>query len=176
MTAVSTQVKPSRLEGLSESATRGLAKRLSRRSLVGRFGRGVVAFSIGAAGMDLLRPSSATAALGCPCSGGCPCTVSCEYLPIWFNNECPAQTCRCGNWCFNDNTCASGIRRWVDCCDLGWCANHGGCYCVAAKNRPTCCLTHVYHNGDCNPSGGITVCRMHSCVSSCSTPPVNNYC
>ena len=167
-----------RLEWHSETATRALAGKLSRRSFLGRVGRGAIAITLGAQGMRLLTPSLAIADHHpCPSGCDCSCSVSCNYLPGWNSNSCPNWpngTCRCGSWCFNDNTCASGMRRWIDCCNTGWCGNHGGCKCIESKNRPTCCNDRAYSNGDCSPSPGLIVCRIQTCGSCAVSFP--SYC
>jgi hypothetical protein len=161
----------SRLELAVGGASRSLAGRFSRRSFIGRLGLGVVAASLGESGLSLMRPGLAGATIA---SCG-TCSVSCNYLPGWLQNSCPTNSCRCGHWCFTDSTCPSGqTRRWTDCCDLGWCGAHGGCYCVTSKNKVTCCNSRTYSPYDCNPSGAKVVCRFNACNSGCSGIP--NYC
>ena len=52
---------PTILERVADGSARAFASRISRRSFFGRLGRGVVAVSLGSAGAQLLRPTSAYA-------------------------------------------------------------------------------------------------------------------
>jgi hypothetical protein len=161
------------LERLADRSTRGLGARLSRRSFMGRLGRGVVAVSLGSAGVELVRSPAASAA-ACPPGCDCSCSIVCAKLPGWTTNACPPNSCACGHWIFFDNSCSSGLRKFHDCCGTGWCADHGGCKCVTFENRPTCCNNRAYSNGSCFPSPGTVVCRYHECVSSGTGE--QNYC
>lgn len=162
------------LENLNESISRSLASRFSRRSFMGRLGKGAVAATLGSAGVALVRPEAALAA-SCPSGCNCACSVSCEYLPGWGQNSCPTNgygTCACGSWCFSTTQCPSGIRRWDDCCGINYCTKNPGtgCYCVSSVNRPSCCNTKTY-SGGCGDASSIVACRMNTCVSSCNITP-----
>jgi hypothetical protein len=160
------------LERAATISSRLVASRVSRRSFFGRVGRGVAAASLGAAGTQLLAPAVALAD-ACPHGCNCACSVSCNYLPGWGQNACPPDSCRCGHWCIQDSTCGNGIRKWTDCCGTGWCADHGGCYCVPGKNRPTCCNPRDWSGGDCSPTPGHIVCRTTDCVDCSPVIPFN---
>jgi hypothetical protein len=175
-----------RLEGLSESVSRSLAGRVSRRSFLGRLGKGAIAASLGASSAALLRtPSSAQAALICSGSSN-NCSIACDYLKGWVVpysdrgkdlwNYCPTGTCKCGSWVVKviQTTCGSTYRRWTDCCDTqkSWCPAHGGCNCNSTgadgNHHPSCCNTKEWGscaNDDCGKQGQTKiVCRFHKCV------------
>lgn len=175
-TQVPTQ-NDSQLENLHESISRALAGRISRRSFMGRLGKGMIAASLGTAGGVLVRAESAEGSHGgCP-SGctKCACSVSCSYLPGWNQASCPTNgygTCACGSWCFSTAECGSGIRRWTDCCGINYCNVNpgGGCRCISSVSRPACCY-HKTYGGGCGDSNSIIACRSHQCVSSCAITP-----
>jgi|SRR6478752_4625338 len=159
----------SSLEELSESISRSLAGRVSRRSFLGRLSQGAVVASLGTGGLALIRPEEASA-----CAHNC--TVNCVDLPGHNHNSCPSNfyaTCACGAWCFSDGACESGVRRWEDCCGINYCSDAGGCQCVAG-GYPTCCNTKVYNQG-CGTAGvSLNVCRLRYCIEGCT--PIGNYC
>lgn len=151
-----------KLERYSKVATTRLARSVSRRSFIGRVGRGAIAASLGSAGAALLANNSALAHTGgCGCADGCGLSVSCDNLPGHMHNSCPSGSCGCGCWCCSTTGCASGYREWCDCC--GGCSGGAGC----ANGKPTCYNHAVWSNG-CN--GHIHIkCRRKNCVprSSC---------
>lgn len=156
----------SMLEELSESISRALAARVSRRSFLGRMSTGAVAASIGTTAVVLTRPPAAAA-----CTHNC--SISC--VDLTGSNNCPSNrytTCTCGSWCFSDSGCASGIRRWEDCCGINYCNVAGGCRCVSGY--PTCCNTKTYSDGCGTVGQSVVVCRLRFCVTNCTV--INNYC
>jgi hypothetical protein len=162
-----------KLEETSGSLTRALASRTSRRSFMGRLGRGAIAASLGAAGAQLLAPAAAQA-VGCgSCSG---CSIGCGNLNQWNRNSCPPGSCSCGSWVIRvaSSTCSSTLRRWTDCCNTGWCGDHAGGNCNSigddGRRHPSCCNPREYFNGSCNANGRI-VCRRHSCVTGANPIP-----
>jgi hypothetical protein len=167
------------LERVSESVTRSLAGRTSRRSFIGRLGKGAVAASLGSAGVALLRAPASAFAL--PCSG---CSIACRYLRDWNQNSCPTNSCMCGSWVIHvlTTTCSSGYRRWTDCCNSGWCGAHGGERCDTSEldgsSHPTCHNPKDYPNtvnDTCGSSTTKIVCRKHNCVSS-GAGAIDDYC
>ena len=157
------------LEELSESISRALAGRVSRRSFLGRVSQGAIVASLGVSGAALIRPEVASA-----CTHNC--SVNCVDLPGHNQNSCPSNqytTCACGAWCFSDGGCASGVRRWEDCCGINYCAAAGGCQCVAG-GYPTCCSTKIYGQGCGTIGSSKVVCRLRYCIDSCT--PISNYC
>jgi hypothetical protein len=159
------------LESLSNRLARGLATRVSRRSAVGRLGRGAIAVSLGSAGAAIFVGGAA--AHTCNCSN-CSNSVRCECLPGGSNN-CPSGSCQCGWWCVSDGTCPSGHKFWIDCC--GGCNSGQACNCVVdcvdGQQRPTCCHHKEWGCG-CGTVGSEfshIKCRIHVC-GSC-TPGTN---
>ena len=144
------------LESYGKDVSRKLAFRISRRSFMGRLGKGAVAASLGGAGVALLSQSPALAH-SCPCSN-CGYSIGCNNLT--GNNQCPLDTCQCGCWCTNvsSGTCITGIREWCDCC--GGCSQ--GCRCV--DGLPTCCYHKEYAGGCGTLNQTHIMCRFHRCV------------
>src|SRR5574340_983822 len=106
------------LESVVGSASRDSARRLGRRSFIGKVGRYGVAITAGWAGMDLLRPENAFA----HCVNDClACSGTCcgQNSVFCAGNVCPSGTCGCGSWVEPYSGCSSGMRRLADCC--------GGC-------------------------------------------------
>lgn len=149
------------LETFSKHSSTYLAGRVSRRSFMGRLGRGAIAATLGGAGATLLLNQRAEAHT-CPCSN-CGNSIGCGTL-TGVQGSCPSDTCQCGCWCINvsSDKCASGIREWCDCC--GGCAEgSGGCRCV--NGIPTCCYHKEWPEG-CGSADTHIKCRYHKCVSS----------
>jgi hypothetical protein len=153
------------LEQLSEAVARGLSARVSRRSALGRLGRGAIAVSLGGGAAAYL--SETAAAHGCPCGSGCGFSVRCQCLSGGAVGSCPSGTCECGWWCVNDSSCPSGHKFWIDCC--GGCNNGGSCTCmtdcVDGVSRPYCCHHKVYGCG-CGTVGSESShikCRIRRC-------------
>lgn len=153
-------VPGTRLERMSDTYSRRLAGRVSRRSFFGRLGQGAIAATLGSVGVDLLsRPAQAH-------SNWCQsnCSIGCAKLT--GTNWCPADTCECGCWCIrvSSSTCTSTYREWCDCC--GGCndSNRG---CVGGSDgltHPTC-LFHKEYSGGCGTLGSTHIkCRRHQCV------------
>jgi hypothetical protein len=160
------------LETLSNSFAQGLAMRISRRSTLGRLGRGAIAISLGGAGAALLAPGEAFASCSCCTTGNN--SIRCQCL-AGGSNACPSDTCQCGWWCVSDSTCSSGHKFWTDCC--GGCNNGGLCTCITdcvdGTVRPSCCWTKEWGCG-CGTVGSQfshIKCRIHIC-GSC-TPGTN---
>jgi len=152
------------LEDFGDAVARGLAARVSRRSAIGRIGRGAVAVSLGGAGAALFAPNAAATS----CTG--VNSTRCECL-VGGSNSCPSDTCACGWWCVSDATCASGHKFWTDCC--GGCNDGANCACVYdcvdGALRPYCCNLKEWGCG-CGTVGSQyshIKCRIHTC-GSCS--------
>jgi hypothetical protein len=179
-----------RLETLFvDRLSRQLASRLSRRSFVSRLGRGLAVTAVSGIGLVATAKEAyaacqyaGTDAGGCVCqvtctnpSGQSCCSpslvsINCADLP-GGSNACPAGSCKCGCWCISDSGCASGLRRWTDCCGC----SPGDCKCVTGCDgvlHQSCCRTKCYGGcGTCNSSK--IRCRFKSCVSggALCTPP-----
>jgi hypothetical protein len=168
----------SHLAELTESASRSLALRVSRRSFLSRLGRGVAMTAVGVTGTSLA--GNVTQAYGITCSG---CSIACAYLKGWKKNKCPTGSCNCGSWVVNvaTSTCPGGLRRWTDCCNTGWCGNHGGANCDSTgadgNRHPSCYNGKEWcncHNDSCGCSNCCgdpsraprVVCRHHACLTS----------
>lgn len=146
--------------------SRALAKRWSRRSLIGRAGRGAVVMAMAGAGAATLLadPSEAHSSTTCgSCTGTCCSSdsVRCGSLPGWMQNSCPTNAFNCGYWDVNDSSCASGIRRQVDCC--ADCHNGADCTCI--NGNPSCCR-HKSHSNQQGTCGDHIKCRRHLCLAA----------
>jgi hypothetical protein len=168
------------LEDVTEAIARALAARVSRRSFLGRVGKGTIAVALGgSAGAALMNADSAFGThANCNCQN-CSCSASCNQL--WGTNACPtvafgacADACACGSWCFSDSGCPSTIRRWEDCCGINYCNCSGGPRCAGSPSRPVC-VHHKTYSGGCGTIGtSQVVCRQTACTSSCNW--IQNYC
>jgi hypothetical protein len=135
------------LDHAVESLSRGLARRMTRRSALSKLGRYGVAMSLGASGVALLKDERASAVITSTCCqscrGGC---CNCDSYWCSLGGVCPSYTCRCGAWwagCY----CANGARLYYgDCCGNCGC----GSYCNCAADR--------CGNGACNQPGGCSPC------------------
>lgn len=156
------------LESLSNRASRRLAGRISRRSFMGRVGKGAIAATLGSAGANLLLAPAI--AHDNPCQAGC--SIGCATLT--GSNNCPSGSCNCGCWCIRvpSGTCSSTYREWCDCC--GGC--QGNLKCVEGSDG----LTHPScYNHKAWPEGCDDLhikCRRHRCVSLSDCERVNTVC
>lgn len=150
------------LEELSGEISRTLARRVSRRNALGRFGRTSVAVSLGGLGMGVFAtPASAHVGGSCgQCQGGCCGAESVWCSTLWGNNSCPPGSYGCGNWVAG--SCSGGrTLRYADCC--GGCNNGGNCQCIGG--RPSCCRHQQWHNGDSdNCRVNHIKCRRSYCI------------
>jgi hypothetical protein len=167
---IHTSPTSTRAEQVSDLIARSLAQHISRRSFLGRLGKGVVAVSLGAAGAEaLLRPPTAMA-ITCDVNG---CSIQCSQLNGWNQNSCPTGTCECGCWCLisSNQGCPNSHKQWCDCCGGGWCGAPGhGCHCQTAgcngKTYPTCCYTKEWTGQGCGDSSWHIACRKSDCRTS----------
>lgn len=153
------------VDQFSESATRALADRFSRRSLLGGVGRGGIAMSLGGlAGVAALDDTAEAHTVSCPCSGGCGNSVTCYDLT--GSNSCPSGTDGCGWWTVCASPC-SYRKVWSDCCSTGSGCD-GGARCVSGS--PSCYHHKTYGCGCCSSSAHIK-CRRWYCTGggSCYT-------
>jgi hypothetical protein len=159
-----TELKRSSSEKIAIRMSRGLATRWSRRSLLGRFGAGVVAVSVGAEGLRLLVPAVAEA-VSCP--PGCDCSESVMCHHIYGFNHCPGTACspNCGCWTVsNCSACPSSPschQMICDCC--GGCNNGADCRCIADVGHPSCC-NKKHWPGGCGDFTEYIDCRMTMCA------------
>ena len=142
-----------------------LARRISRRSFLARTTRTAIAVVMGSAGASrVLADPAAAHTGGCGSCGGSCCganSVLCQNLPGHMQNSCPGQTVNCGYWEVNDSSCASGRRRYIDCC--GGCAGGSNCTCI--NGAPSCCRHKTYPQQQGTCSDHIK-CRRHHCVTT----------
>ncbi len=161
-----------RTEALSDAISRRIAARISRRSFLGRVGKGAIAASLGGAVAEsLLNPPTALAV----CSG-INCSVQCSHLPGWGSNTCPTGTCECGCWCINGPGCAN-YKEWCDCCGGDYCNPHG-CRCISScgTTYPSCCLTKDWSPQGCGNSTWHIACRTSKCVTGAQCEVFSNEC
>lgn len=160
------------LEYAVGSMSRGLARRITRRSAMSRLGRYGVALSLGAAGAALLDDTARAATTGTccqDCRGGC---CSCESTWCDYGGECPPSgSCRCGAW-WGGCYCSGGRRlMYGDCCGSCGCGSYctcgafdcssGACGGTSCRTCPSCC--HQFqHVSDTN--------RQCGDCSTCSCP------
>lgn len=149
------------LEGVSAEISQALARRVSRRHVVGRIGRTGVAVSLGGAGMALFAaPASAHSGGQCgQCQGSC-----CGSESVWCStltgvNQCPSGSYGCGSWTVG--TCSGGgVLRYADCC--GGCNNGAACTCIGGS--PSCCRHQQWTNGASNDCANNHIkCRRSFC-------------
>lgn len=156
-----------RLDHAVGSLSRGLARRVTRRSAVSRLGRYGAALSLGAAGAALLDDTAWAAATSSCCQG---CYGTCpKYDSRWCDDggQCPSTTCQCGAWwsgCYCSNgqkwmygDCCGDCGCGTDCfesssydCSVGPCPTAGG----NGSPCPSCCfqfahVSSVRQCGDC---------------------------
>ena len=163
----------SSLETLSEEIARGFAQRVSRRSFLGRLGKGMIAASLGAGGAAILAEDAFAHACNCE---RCDCSIGCAALPGHNSNSCPPGTCTCGCWCVSGESCPA-FREWCDCCGGDYCNPHG-CRCVTGTDgctRPSCCH-HKEWPGGCGSSSWHIACRRSQCVSAGQCEDFTNGC
>lgn len=155
--------RSSRLEGLSENGARRLAMRVSRRSFLGRLGRGMIAASLGAASGAMLLADSVIAH---PLPGGCGgCSVTCNTLT--GNNRCPNGTNPNGCWCITASPCAN-YKEWCDCTGDNYCQGNRRCI----NGNPSCYNHRFYSNtGDTH-----IACRRYRCVNQSACENIENPC
>lgn len=113
--------------GLAEA----MASRISRRSLLGRFGAAAIASAAGVPAAVLFEPGVANAHVGN--SKYCYNVFATSYCNTTYG-------CYCG--CWNVGSCS-----FCDCCDKGsWCGSHGGCqgHGNPDPDQHTCCNTKTY--------------------------------
>jgi hypothetical protein len=159
-----TTPRSSWLEQVSGEISRALARRVSRRDAIGRFGRTAVAVSLGGAGMGVFAaPAAAHLGASCgDCQGSC-----CDLESVWCTtinngvNACPSGSYGCGSWS-SGNTCAGGgVLRYADCC--GGCNNGLACTCIGG--RPSCCRHQQWTNGASNNCADNHIkCRRSFCA------------
>lgn len=152
----------SRIENLSERASRRLAMRISRRSFLGRLGRGVIVAAVGSAAGPFLISESAYAHTN-PCSK--TCSVSCKVLT--GSNSCPSGTSNCGCWCITSTACTN-YREWCDCCGDNYCSGRRQC----VNGAPSC-----YNHRAYSASGDTHIaCRFNRCVTASNCERFENPC
>jgi hypothetical protein len=154
-----------RTEQLSDLIARSLAQHVSRRSFLGRLGKGAVAASLGAAGAEALFFPQSASAITCGVNG---CSVQCSHFPGWNQNSCPTGTCECGSWCFtqHDSNCPNTYKKWSDCCG-GICNGGANCKCVDAcgTSYPSCCYQKYWTGFGCGQNDWYIACRASTCSS-----------
>lgn len=148
---------------VSEKLGRGLASRLTRRSLIGDVGKGTVALAAGAVVGGSAVGAEDAEATHCGGCGSCSTnSVRCEHTN-WGKNSCPDGSCWCGHWCCNGP--CNGVTRWIDCC-RGCGSGNGTC---THGNGTTCmkkCCNPKEYTGGC---GNFTTdrprikCRIYRC-------------
>src|SRR6266516_481215 len=108
-------VKEPLLDRFAVSTSRALARRLPRRTFLGKVGLYATAAVVGASASTLLSQDPALARSNCGCTGGN--SVSCQCLT--GTNACPSGTCQCGCWTVcNSSICAfPNSVNWCDCCN-----------------------------------------------------------
>jgi hypothetical protein len=141
------------IDSLGEQVTRRVANRISRRSLMGRLGAGVVALGAGQVGLVAAQSSRAYADSTIPDS--CPCSTCGESTTCSGSGSCPSGTCNAGSW----YVCSCGgpaLKQYTDC--AASCS--GGHYC-GSDGRPGC-----YYSTEYGTCGGhsLTYCRAISCT------------
>ena len=176
------------IERTTDAASAFLARRISRRSFLGRVTKYSVAGVAGAAGAGILvNPALATITCDCAttCTSGCtgdrnpPCggsgshhSVTCLGLtgsgcPATGGNggSCPSCSTQCGAWSCSCSSCPSGIKTFRDCCaTCDQCSSASSCICVCdidGVSRAHCCFKHCWPGGQsgCN----YVVCRTQNC-------------
>jgi hypothetical protein len=106
--------------GVAEGAARWLARRTTRRSFLGRLGRGAVLVAGGSSLAALLTSQSASARV-CGQSG--------------MSGKCPTYDCDdVWGWCWYATGCCAGgaLKKICDCCRAGFPNVHG--YCPSGTN------------------------------------------
>jgi hypothetical protein len=139
----------------SESLSRSLATRFSRRSFLGNVGRGSLVLAGAGAGSLSLGAGPAQASI-------CGHTSSISCYDLTGSNSCPGTSCGCGYWriCSSDNCQYSKV--WSDCCyPNGSCS----CTCNTPTGEPSCCFPKEWAQG-CG--GDLYVkCRRWYCSVPC---------
>ena len=135
-------------------AAQQLAERVSRRSLLGRFGLAAVASAVGVPAAALLDPALAQAHMGN--SDWCYNIFGTSYCDTTYG-------CYCG--CWNSGPCS-----YCDCCQKSggtWCSNHGGCtgHGLADTTRHSCCFPKEWSEpAGCGSLGStLIICRDGFC-------------
>ena len=176
---VPTLTEATTTDRLVEQFTESLGRRVTRGTVLARFGKTLVAVSLGEVGLSYLAKGAYAHEDGCSptvccdtCGpyapkgthGGACCdgnlSVPCSQLP-GGTNACPSGTTPCGYWdILNDPSCPSNHpnRRWQDCC--GNCNNGSNCGCV--NNQPSCCRHKAYPQNNCDCTCHIK-CRHTWC-------------
>jgi hypothetical protein len=132
---------PSAFERSSERFSRVLARRFSRRSFLGNFGKGAIVVASGGAGSVIIDARDATAhAISCQHNE----SISCNELT--GSNSCPSETCGCGYWFVCGTAACPGIAKvWSDCCAATSSACANLCRCV--NGWPRCCNHKQWDQG-----------------------------
>jgi hypothetical protein len=177
--------KSSAVESTTAASARALALRVSRRSFLGRLGRLTVVMAAASAGVNILDDRASALQCdqclpggntGCgsgrtpsngPCSGAR--SVTCGAL-TGTGGRCPDNSFACGSWSCSCSACASGVKRWTDCCGTGQCSASSSCRCATDSDgytRKTCCVRKFYAGGNGGGSGtcnAFIYCRFGKCV------------
>jgi hypothetical protein len=169
----------SQLENATAVMSKGLAARISRRSFVAWTGRFAMVMAtagtlVGISAHDAFALVCSCAGRGCNagCSGSRPPPSRCRSghsvtcAALGSRTRCPTNTVACGSWVCSCSSCASGRKRWTDCCATGQCAATSSCHCVTDTDgvlRPTCCYKKCYAGGGSNCSHFIR-CRFGACT------------
>jgi hypothetical protein len=141
------------IDTVTESMSRRLGTRLSRRSFFGRLGAGL---ALAGGGSLALRTGVAFgeefACCGC---ATCGYSSTCQTE----GGACPSGTCACGSWLLCNCTGTRGMvmRRYRDCCA----ACTGGCFC-GWDNKPRCYYPAPY--ATCNGHNKVR-CRSIFCTT-----------
>lgn len=140
---------------LVQSAGLNLARRFSRRSLLGR--AGVAVGALGASAYYTLADPPPAAAYHCGHSLSATCSA------LGFNNQCPSAACKNGWWSVSGGPCGD-TTYWQDCCaSQSSSACHGaGCHCHS--DGSSCCHScYPSGGGYCDNCCGVVVCRRWFC-------------
>jgi len=165
----------SQLESATATLSKNVASHVSRRSFLGWVGR--VSMVMATAGTVVGITSQEAFALTCNCGGpscnaGCSGSRACNCQQcghsvtcgaLGYSGQCPPNTVSCGSWVCSCSSCASGVKRWTDCCGTGQCTS---CRCVRdtdGVSRPSCCYKKCYAGGGSNCSHFI-LCRHGNCT------------
>lgn len=177
---MSDQTRPTRIASSARRLSTGLASTMTRRGFLGRASKAALVLAGGGTIVGVLAGPAEATLLCDACHPTCTaCSTANRPNPgcgdpsrsatclavLGVGGDCSGATTRCGSWACSCSSCASGTKRWTDCCETGnHCNNGASCVTdVDGVTRPTCRFRKCYPAGGGNCNQYIR-CRVGVCT------------